>query len=92
MIKIIALEREYGSGASVIAEQLATRLGWTLLDQSLTDEIARLANVTRTEAQHCDENLDPLLYRGERSSGTEVLKPSCRSRNSMPSMLTAPWN
>jgi cytidylate kinase len=63
MIKIIALEREYGAGASMIAEQLATRLGWTLLDQSLTDEIAKFANVTRTEAQHCDEHLDPLLYR-----------------------------
>jgi cytidylate kinase len=63
MIKIIALERECGAGASVIAEQLAARLGWKLLDQSLTDEIAQLANVTPTEAQHCDEHLDPLLYR-----------------------------
>jgi cytidylate kinase len=62
LIKIIALEREYGAGASVIAEQLATRLGWELLDQSLTDEIAQLANITRTEAQCCDEHLDPLLY------------------------------
>jgi cytidylate kinase len=63
MIKIIALEREYSAGASMIAEQLATRLGWELLDQSLTDEIAKLAKVTRTEAQHCDEHLDPLPYR-----------------------------
>jgi len=63
MIKIIALEREYGAGAPVIAERLAARLGWKLFDQSLNDEIAKLANVTRTEAQHCDEHLDPLLYR-----------------------------
>ncbi len=63
MIKIIALEREYGAGASVIAEQVATRLGWKLLDQSLTDEIAKLACVARSEAQLRDEHLDPLLYR-----------------------------
>jgi len=78
MIKVIALEREYGAGASVIAEQLATRLGWKLLDQSLTDEIAKLANVTRTEAQNCDEHLDPLLYRwGKvfRHGGFEIFAP-----------------
>ena len=63
MIKIIALEREYGAGASVIADQLAARLGWKLLDQSLTDEIAKLARVERASVQHCEEHLDPLLYR-----------------------------
>ena len=54
MIKIIALEREYGAGASVIADQLAARLGWKLLDQSLTDEIAKLARVERASVQHCE--------------------------------------
>jgi cytidylate kinase len=62
-IKIIAVEREYGAGGSVIADRLAARLGWRLLDQSLTDEIAKLAQVERSDAQRCDEHLDPLLYR-----------------------------
>jgi cytidylate kinase len=62
-IKIVAIEREHGVGGSVIAEQLATRLGWKLLNQSLTEEIANLAHVERSEAQRCDEHLDSLLYR-----------------------------
>ena len=63
MIKIIALECEYGAGTTVIADQLATRLGWKLLDRSLTDEIAKLAHTERASVQHCEEHLDPLLYR-----------------------------
>ena len=40
-IRIITLDREYGSGGGVIADKLASRLGWKLWDQLLTDEIAR---------------------------------------------------
>jgi cytidylate kinase len=63
MIKIIAIEREYGCGGGVIAEMLADRLGWRLLDRQLTSEIARLARVKASDVQRCDERLDPLLYR-----------------------------
>jgi len=41
MIRIITVEREFGSGAGVIAEKIAKRLDWKLWDQRLTDEIAR---------------------------------------------------
>ena len=41
MIKILTIEREYGSGAAEIARKLSDRLGWKLWDQFLTDEIAR---------------------------------------------------
>jgi cytidylate kinase len=63
MIKIVAIEREYGCGGGVIAEMLADRLGWKLFDRQLTDEIARLARVGASDVQRCDERLDPLLYR-----------------------------
>ncbi len=63
MIKIIAIEREFGSGASVIAEKLAQRLGWRLLDRQLTGEIARLAKVSEAAVKHCEERVDPLFYR-----------------------------
>ena len=63
MIKIIAIEREFGSGASVIAEKLSQRLGWRLLDRQLTGEIARLAKVSEAAVKHCEERVDPLLYR-----------------------------
>jgi len=41
MIRVITIEREYGAGGGVIAEKLASRLGWKLWDQLLTQEIAR---------------------------------------------------
>src|SRR5262249_43601331 len=34
-IRIITLDREYGSGGAVIAEKVASRLGWKLWDQLL---------------------------------------------------------
>jgi len=42
-VRIITLEREYGSGGANIAKQISERLGWKLWDQLLTEEIARLA-------------------------------------------------
>jgi cytidylate kinase len=63
MINIVSIEREFGCGGSVVAEKIAAHLGWKLLDQSLTDEIARLAQVTPAAVERCDGRLDPLLYR-----------------------------
>ena len=63
MIRIITVEREYGSGGAAIAEKLATQLGWKLWDQSLTAEIARLAQVDQASVKRVDERCDSLLYR-----------------------------
>ena len=41
MIKIITIDREYGSGAADIAAKLAERPGWKLWDELLTIEIAQ---------------------------------------------------
>ena len=62
-IRIITVEREYGSGGAAIAERLAKRLGWQLWDRDLTAEIAREAKVTREAVHRCDERVDPLLSR-----------------------------
>ncbi len=62
-IRIITVEREYGSGGAGIAEKLARRLGWKLWDTELTQEIARRAKVKPEAAAHHDERVDPLLYR-----------------------------
>jgi len=62
-IRIITVEREYGSGGAAIAQQLAERLGWKLWDQDLTAEIARVADVDQEEAQRCDMHVDPFVYR-----------------------------
>jgi cytidylate kinase len=63
MIKIVTIEREYGSGGGEIAQLLATQLGWKLWDQLLTEEIARLANCPKTVVAGREERTDPLYYR-----------------------------
>src|ERR1700681_3484862 len=63
MIKIITIEREYGSGGGEIAKLLATRLGWKLWDQLLTEEIARLAECPKSVVEVREERTDPLYYR-----------------------------
>jgi cytidylate kinase len=63
MIKIVTIEREYGSGGGEIAQSLATRLGWKLWDQLLTEEIARLANCPKAVVEVREERNDPLYYR-----------------------------
>lgn len=63
MIKIVTIEREYGSGGGEIAQLLAGRLGWKLWDQALTEEIARLARCPRDVVEGREEKNDPLYYR-----------------------------
>ena len=63
MIRIVTVEREYGSGGGEIAHVLANQLGWKLWDQDLTEEIARLANCPKAVVEVREERTDPLYYR-----------------------------
>lgn len=63
MIKIVSIEREYGSGGGEIAQLLAKQLGWKLWDQQLTEEIARLAECPKAVVERREERTDPLYYR-----------------------------
>jgi cytidylate kinase len=63
MIKVLTIDREYGSGAAEIAEQIAGRLGWKLWDQLLTDEVARHLECESLHVQRQEERRDPLYYR-----------------------------
>ena len=63
MISIVTIEREFGSGGGDIAQLLATRLGWKLWDQLLTEEIARLVNCPKDIVERRVERTDPLYYR-----------------------------
>ena len=63
MIKVLTIEREYGSGAAAIAQKLAERLGWKLWDQALTDEIARHMECDSRHVEQQEERRDPLHYR-----------------------------
>jgi cytidylate kinase len=63
MINVITVDREYGSGGPAIARKIADRLGWTLWDERLTQEIARLADCDPSALEGREERKDPLYYR-----------------------------
>jgi cytidylate kinase len=63
MIRVVTIEREYGSGGADIARKLAERLGWKLWDQLLTDEIARKMDCESVAVAEHEERRDPLYYR-----------------------------
>ena len=63
MFRIITVEREYGCGGGDIARILADRLGWTLWDNALTEEIAKIANVDPRTVCSCDERVDSTFSR-----------------------------
>ena len=63
MIQAVTIEREFGSGASEIASLVASRLGWNLWDERLTQEIARLTESTPEAVDRVGWRSDPAVYR-----------------------------
>jgi hypothetical protein len=63
MIQAITIEREFGCGAAEIANVVATRLGWSLWDERLTQEIARLTESTPEAVHQREWRTDPVVYR-----------------------------
>ena len=62
-IRVITLDREYGSGGAEIAKALADRLNWKLWDQALTNAIAREMDCEGNVVEQHEEKRDPLYYR-----------------------------
>lgn len=63
MVRVLTIEREYGSGGGEIAAMVAKRLSWTLYDQLLTNEIARLMECDCRVVEEREEKRDPVFYR-----------------------------
>ena len=63
MVRVITVEREYGSGGAEVAQALADRLNWKLWDQALTNAIARELDCEGRVVQEHEEKRDPLYYR-----------------------------
>ena len=63
MINAITIEREFGCGASEIASLVASHLGWSLWDERLTQEIARLTESTPEAVERREWRTDPLVFR-----------------------------
>src|SRR5271170_1834735 len=63
MVNAITIEREFGCGASEVAGLVASRLGWSLWDERLTQEIARLTESTPEAVGRREWRTDPVVYR-----------------------------
>ncbi|HEY6488082.1 MAG: cytidylate kinase-like family protein [Terracidiphilus sp.] len=63
MVHAVTIEREFGCGASEIASLVASRLGWSLWDERLTQEIARLTESTPEAVERREWRRDPVVYR-----------------------------
>jgi cytidylate kinase len=63
MIRVLTIEREYGSGGADVAKTVANRLGWKLWDQLLTNEIAQRMECDCKVVEQHEEKRDPLFYR-----------------------------
>jgi len=63
MVHAITIEREFGCGASEIASLVASRLGWSLWDGRLTQEIARVTESTPEAIEQREWRNDPAIYR-----------------------------
>ena len=66
MFRIVTIAREYGSGGAAIAQNVAQRLGWRLLDSKLIEAIARSEQVTAETARRYDECVDSWWHRFNR--------------------------
>jgi hypothetical protein len=62
-VRVITVEREYGSRGGEFAHDLAARLGWKLYDSELVTGAARAAGVPAELAAKYDDRLDPWYYR-----------------------------
>jgi hypothetical protein len=63
MFRVVTVAREYGSGGARIAQLLADRLDWKLLDRCLVENIAQVARVEPKVAEQYDERPDPWVNR-----------------------------
>ena len=70
MIRVITVEREYGSRGAEFATHLAKHLGWKLIDQCLIEEIAQKAGVTKSSPSAATSGLTRGITATARPSGT----------------------
>ena len=66
--RVLTVSREFGSGGGRIAQSIAKRLGWKLLDSALIDEIACAAHVDAKIVSRFDEHVEGWLRRMNRQA------------------------
>jgi hypothetical protein len=78
MVNAITIEREFGCGASEIASLVASRLGYGLWDERLTQEIARLTESTPEAVEQREWRTDPVVFRVFQDFLRAGLREACR--------------
>lgn len=63
VIRVISIEREFGSGGGSIAKKLADKLGWALWDQEITKEVAGRLRCDVKSVEQREEKPDSTFYR-----------------------------
>src|SRR5580704_8946817 len=66
--RVLTVSREFGSGGGRIAQSIAKRLNWKLLDAALIDQIACAAHVDAGVVSRFDEHVDGWLRRLNRQA------------------------
>lgn len=66
--RVLTVSREFGSGGGWIAQSIAKRLGWKLLDSALIEEIACEAKVDAGVVSRFDEHVEGWLARLNRQA------------------------
>lgn len=61
--RVLTVNREFGSGGGRIAQRVAERLGWKLLDRDIIDAIAYEAHVDAKVVGRYDEHVESWLRR-----------------------------
>ncbi len=61
--RVLTVDREFGSGGGRVAQAIAKRLGWKLLDEEIIEAIAYTAHVDKKVVKRYDEHVDSWLQR-----------------------------
>jgi len=60
---VITITRQYGAGGSLVAQHVATALGWTVIDNEFVDEVAKRAGLPAETVAAREERAPSLLER-----------------------------
>ena len=84
---VITISRQYGSGGSDVARLVASRLGWTLIDNEFVDRVAERAGLSAEEIAQQQERVPSLIERLARAltvSSPEIFAAAADPQAALP--------
>ncbi len=69
---IVTVSRQFGAGGAEVARQVAQRLGWSLVDNQLIDQVAARAGMAREEVAEREERAPGFVERLARTLATSM--------------------